>query len=333
MVNSSLFSGNLVDTGSVFTDSSNKMDLGGHSLEAGPVESPANPGEPALVEQENAKTSAEKEKEAGKEPEVVEPPKKEDKAFSKKFAALSKKEKAIRQREAAVNKRMAELEAKLKAMEAPAAPAKVEIPLEQRLKRDPIATLTELGLPYEKLTQLVLNDGKLSPDMQMQLIKEELESKHTSELDKLKQDIQQKELERAKQQEAQVLNNFKAELTEFVNSDPNYELIQANNASAVVFNVIEEHYNNTGRILSNKEAADYVESHLLEEARKLLKLKKLGVAQQVAAQTPPTKPGSGLSKPTLTNQAAATLSNPKLGKKLTDEESKLAAANLIRWND
>ena len=50
-----------------------------------------------------------------------------------------------------------------------------------------------------------------------------------------------------------------------------YELIQANEANDIIYDVIEEHYNETGRILDIEEAAEAVESYLEEEAEKLLK--------------------------------------------------------------
>ena len=70
--------------------------------------------------------------------------------------------------------------------------------------------------------------------------------------------------------------NFQDEIGDFVKQNgEDYELIGASEAEGLVYDVIEEHYNETGRILDLKEAADAVESYLEEEAGKLMKLKKI----------------------------------------------------------
>ena len=55
------------------------------------------------------------------------------------------------------------------------------------------------------------------------------------------------------------------------NSDT-YEFIKANGAEEVIYDVVEAHYKESGKILTIKEAADAVESHLEDEAEKLLKI-------------------------------------------------------------
>jgi hypothetical protein len=224
---------------------------------------------------------------------------------------------------------MAELEAKMKSMEMPKAEP-VKAPLEYRLKREPLKALEDEGLSYEKLTQLILNDGKQSPEVQMQLMREELENKYNARIEQLEKSIQDKEVKKQQEYEAQVVQNFKNELNEFVNNNEEYELIKANNAADAIYSVIEEHYNKTGRILSNKEAADAVESHLLGEARKLLKLKKL--AQQ-EVKIPVKKPEVKVNAPSLSNAHSATLSTGTGKKLVSEDESKLAAASMIRWDD
>ena len=39
-----------------------------------------------------------------------------------------------------------------------------------------------MGLSYDKLTELALNDGKLTPEMQMRLMREELEGDYKSKV-------------------------------------------------------------------------------------------------------------------------------------------------------
>ena len=57
----------------------------------------------------------------------------------------------------------------------------------------------------------------------------------------------------------QIQDNFQEEIGSFV-SQNEYELINASEANGLVYDVIEEHYNDTGRILDMKEAADAVDN-------------------------------------------------------------------------
>ena len=80
----------------------------------------------------------------------------EDDQFSRKFAALSRREKDIRAKEAEYEYRMRELEERLQELQSP--PEEPQAPIEERLRRNPFETLEELGLGYDKLTELALND-------------------------------------------------------------------------------------------------------------------------------------------------------------------------------
>ena len=117
--------------------------------------------------------------------------------FSKKFAALSRREKDIRTKEQEYEQKLADLQAKYEAV----APKQEEVnneeqlPLEYRLKRNPLKTLEELGFGYEKLTELALNDGKLPPEMQMKLMREELESDYKKKFEALEEKLTAKELQ------------------------------------------------------------------------------------------------------------------------------------------
>lgn len=254
--------------------------------------------------------------------------KKEEDLFSKRFAALSKKEKALRQRESSVNARMAELEARLKGMEPKVEAPKPIIPIERRLRENPLDTLKELGLSYEKLTELALNDGKVSMEDRIELMKEEMENRHKSEIESIRNELLEKDKQNEEQKYKEIVQNFMVDLTGFVNDIPDYELIRANDAVDLVYEVIEQHHAKSGKILSNKEAADHVESHLLQEAQKFLKLKKLGYKEPQVAEK---KPVSQNAAPTLSNSNATTLSN-KVGVEIkSDYELKKLAASMLKW--
>lgn len=260
-----------------------------------------------------------------------------DDEFSSKFAALSRREKALREREAQIDSKLLELEERFNQLQQPQEPQvepEPELPLEYRLKKDPLNTLKDLGLSYEQLTNLALNDGKLTPEMQMDLLRQEIDQKYSSEIEKLKQELEERDKRLEEEKYNEVVNNFKTELTNFVNDSEKYELIRANDASDLVYDVIEQHYGETGRILSKEEAADAVEEYLEEELEKLLKVGKVKnklTPQEAAQQAASPKPTMTQKAPTLSNAHSAAASKPS--RPLTREESVARAASLLKWNE
>lgn len=257
---------------------------------------------------------------------VEEAPKQDDK-FAAKFAALTRKEKEIRAREAKVQQQLAELEARIKASEAAAQEVDKYKNLPERLKKEPLKVMEESGLTFEQLAQMVLNDGKPTQDM----VLSEYERKINSKVEELEKKLQEKEAKEQQERQEQALQAFTAQLTDFVTNTPDYELIRANEAVDLVYQVIEDHYSETGEILANKDACDAVEEYLLEEAKKLIdrdKVKKL-LQPQTATKAADS---SGKSSPTLSNAQAAQA--PKnTARFLSNEESLAQAAKLIRWED
>jgi len=284
-------------------------------------------------------------------PEVEAEP--EDDKFASKFAALSRRDKELRERESEVNNKLALLEEKLEALQNPAAPepeAEPEVVEEtlaqykRRLSSDPLGTLSADGLSYEQLTELALNDGKLTQDMQMKLMREELEGNFKSELEGIKSSLAKKEeeeIERQKETEEkqyeQVVNDYKQNLTNFINDTQEFELIRANDSVDLVFDVIEDYHAETGRVLDMQEAAAQVEAYLEEEVDRIVnktqKLKaKFGISQEKAEEIVKAQeqPGSTQS-PTLSN-ANSTMAS-KSSRPRTRDESVLTAASLLKWND
>lgn len=241
--------------------------------------------------------------------------------FDRKFAALSRKERDIRARES----ELADLEERFQSME-----EEPEIPLEQRLRSNPLKVLEELGLGYETLTDLALNDGKLTPDMQMQLIRDELEADYQSKFQDLEQRLEERDEREQDERYDSILSGFMEEIQNHVSNDDNYELIQANDASDVVYEVMEEHYNQSGNILSIDEAAEAVESYLEEEAEKLLNLQK--VRSRLGTNELEPRDDYRQSQITLSNAHAAQ-ANERVGRMLSDDQSKREIAKMLRWEE
>ena len=247
--------------------------------------------------------------------------------FASKFAALSRKEKALRDREADYESKFEEMERRLAEYEAQS--QEPEVDWEQLLRRDPLRALEEAGLGYDKLTELALNDGKLTPDMQMAAMREEIERDYRRKFEDLEERLQAKEEAEAEEYYNSVQENFQYEIGNFINeNNETYELINASEADTLVYDVIEEHYNETGRILDLKDAADAVESYLEEEAGKLMKLKKLSGRLDYN----PEELFEPESQVTLSNDHAAQVVHENAQRMLSTEESKARAARMLQWD-
>lgn len=261
-------------------------------------------------------------------PKVEEP---KDDRFAAKFAALSRKEKAMRQQ-------MQLIEVERKAAEALKTKYETEYSpyknLATRIKQEPLKILEENGIKFADLAKMILeNEGKPTEDMvaknalgdlksEIEQLKAQLKAQKEEEVEKVK------EIEKKKHE--QVLNNFVGEIKDHVDGAADkYELIRANDAVELVYNVIEQYHADTGEILDTEKAAEQVEAYLEEEAKKLFELskfKKNGAAAQ--------------EKPSATPQPSRTLSNalasqaPSSGRKfMSNEESKAEASKLLRWED
>lgn len=252
-----------------------------------------------------------------------------DREFARKFAALSRKEQETRQREQELSDR----EAKIKELEEK---YNVQNDLKKRLKYNPLKALEEeAGLKFEDLTKIAMN-GDLTPEMKMELMRQELEQKFSTELNSLKNQYESAEAKKQEQATQAAKEGFVSEITDTVSTTRDesgnlkYELINANNASDLVYDVIEQHYNEHGEILDIEVAADEVESYLEEEVMKTLELNKV---KSKLGPKPKSEesPAPGQGSMTLSNDFA--LESPKTKTKLSNDESLREAAKLIRWKE
>lgn len=280
-----------------------------------------------LFDNDNAQESATKVEEAAQKEIDKSEPKKEVPVKAKEFAALARKEKALREEKARFAKEMADMKAELEALKKPKAEP-VKEPLDVRLKKNPLEALAEIGMPYEKLTDLVLNNGKLPLEEQLHMIKEELESKSKSEVEQLKKQIEEQNIQRQKEQEEHVINNFKLNITKFIEA-PEYSVLADLGGADLVYDKIEEVYSQHGKVLEIKEAADLLKSDFESKIKTLAE--KLGLLKPVqkVADKPIAAPSNSatLSNKTATNLSAGSKPNMSL------EEAKKAAANLLQWSE
>lgn len=244
----------------------------------------------------------------------------EDLDLSRRFAALTRKEKAILDRERQIKDMMAE-------------PTYKEYETFKQLKADPRRNATKLveslGVPlsdfYNDLTSLVLNEGKPSVEMELQILKKQMEDD--------RQARENERLEAGKREETEAVENYKRQIMSEIdtNSDA-FELMTAykdDGSIDLALQVAEQTYMKTGEIISAKEACEAVEKHYEAMARKILQAKKLGlgkaqvenesaspIAAAIKASVAPSK--------TLTNQASvASVAAPPSEQAPMDPEARL----------
>jgi hypothetical protein len=242
--------------------------------------------------------------------------------FAARFAALTKRERALQQREVALKGREADPEySEYKKSR-------------ENAKLDPIGLLKAHGWDFDTLTQFVLADKKLTPEQQVALLQDELAADKKARADA--------EAKKAQDADAQIIATHKRQIAAHIQAAGDaLELTRLAGADAeeLVYSVIEQHWEETGgdnggQIMPIDQAAAAVETFLENQAReKVLKSKKFApkVEQPAPAAPAPDKPTATMP-PTLTNRSVTGATPVETGRTLSDDESKRAAAALLRWN-
>jgi hypothetical protein len=194
---------------------------------------------------------------------------------SAEFAALARKEKALRSRVIELKQK----ETEFKSREA-------GLISKERLTREPLAVLAELGIQPHQLAESLLNAPQPL-------------SKTEVELAALKQEIASLRDEKKAEQESsvtQALKQIRVDAELVVNRDPRFELIKATGQVGEVVELIKGVYEKEGTILSLEEASQLVEDQLLEdkfkEIEKLSKLYKLQKRLQPQPAPAPAEPAA-----------------------------------------
>lgn len=281
--------------------------------------------------------------EIGKDPDP-----KADK-FSARFAALTRQEKALRAEQA---KWKAEREAEQKEWAPKIEKAQRYEELKAKGKTDKaiaMEALNELGLTYDDLTKMFLNDSKPTPEMIARAAQEQVEALRREQAEEREKLTKAQKDDQAKAEQAAV-DQFKTQIRETMNAKPeDFELtLTHKNGVELVYDVIEEHYKSTGRVIPAEEATALVEKHLeaeLEESAKAGKLPKklqrlLGVkageGENPAPEGPKgdgaaTKAAQPVAPRTLTNSSATATPTPTRAPVKSLDESKAEAAKLLKW--
>lgn len=263
-----------------------------------------SPEEMGALRQGKSDTSETPAEAAPSEEAAPEAPKAKEDPLSSQYATLARKEKALRAQIQQFKAEQAKFEAERQSLSQAKQP---EIDLSkyidrERLKADPMSVFDEAGLSYDEITEAVLQRSQIQTDPRInaQLAKMEAEIKAAREEAKALRDAQ----EQSQQQSyKQAVDQIRSEASKLAYTSENFELIKATNSVDDVVELIESTFKADGVLMTVEEACQAVEDHLLEEAMKLTKVKKL--QQKLAAPAAPQKPVTKQEQP----QTAKTLTN------------------------
>lgn len=245
--------------------------------------------------------------------------------ISPKLQAVLKRDRAVVDRERAAAAKEADISAREKKIQE----------FESLKTTNPLKALELLGLSYQDLTQIALNDGEVTPDVHVKRIEEKFDSYLKSQEDAQRQ--KEEESKRAaEQKEKEMTAKFQGEIKSYLKDNASrYELIAFEQSEDLVYDVIDEHYTRTqpkdadgnptgpGEVMTIAQAADKVELHLEQKYAKARDLNKVkGLLAPTRQEKPPVaqlKTESRQTPKTLTNNLSATPSRPRTAP-ISDEE-------------
>lgn len=228
---------------------------------------------------------------------------------------------AIKAREAEIERKRIEIETKAREIE-----QKEQVLSREAILKNPSAALKAAGITFEDLTNAILSEGDPKPEDKGDVALREIEA--LKEEQRLEKERKQKELEEAEQSRIdRVVEDFKGRIAQAVDSEPDkFELVKANEAYGLVYDVVRAYFDKHGKILAPEDAATLVEDHLWKKAQKLLEAKKI---KQVVSQQPDKKATAKTLSNGVTNSPAAQVVSSG---KLSDTERLKRAAQHLRFN-
>ena len=230
-----------------------------------------------------------------------------EKPRADRFALLARKEQDLLRKQQAVKQQQQILAQQAEQLRA----------FEQAKKQallNPLDALKQLGLTYEQITEFVLNDNKPTPNAEVMSVRQELEEFKRSQREE-QQKLLEEQREMQTQEQQAIIETFREEVGEYVSQHvETYELTNLYGGANIVSDVIEEHFKQSGKLLTIPEAAKLVEEHYEELARKAQQTKKFAVTQQKVAST----------------QAQATTAAPRIGPTLSNDLSANVAAGISK---
>lgn len=195
-------------------------------------------------------------------------------------------------------------------------------------QRQALKAIEKLGITYDDLTNLVLNQGNLTPEQIAEQKAESIVTQRINELQKQQAEAAEKaqaeQYQRALQQITQEAQNLAAQSQDF-------PLVKHMEAYDTVTALIEQTFHQTSRIMPVEEAMKEVENYLEENTLQVAKLdkikNKLFPAQEEPQKQAPVAPAQSQQPKTLTHRVA-TAPTPA-AKNLTAEEKRQRAIDIF----
>lgn len=242
--------------------------------------------------------------------------------MASKFAALAKKERQARLLHAQAKTRAEELAKR------EAAIAERERLWEEEFKQSPLEALKKRNLTYQDLTNAALNDGKFQPDVEIKRVQDEIQRFRVEQEEKEKKAI---EAQQAAQQkaESEAIEGFKTKISDHIDANSEkFELTKLYDASELVFQTVEEHFERNKKILSIDEACSLVEQYLESELERASKESKKFKSKFLSAKQEQQEKTAGKSTTTLTNSFNSSATPSLLPAKTEEDRIKRALAAL-----
>jgi hypothetical protein len=185
-----------------------------------------------------------------------------------------------------------------------------------RLTEDPMGVLSEAGVTYDKLTELVLQQPNQN-DPSIRALKAEIE-----QLKSKYQENERKQDEFKTTQYQQAITQIGTEVKLLVDGNADYESIKESDSYDAVTALIEQTYQDEGYLMDVEAAAKEVEEYLVEQAFKMSQMRKVKERNKPAdtPQAPASADNKQSQMKTLTNQ----MQKPS-SRKLTWEEKRARA--------
>jgi hypothetical protein len=185
----------------------------------------------------------------------------------------------------------------------------------ERIKADPLSVLEELGIELSSLNERALS-APIDPAVRGL----------RSELQKVQDRLKERDEVEARQRNESADREFRATLDSFLKDKEEYELINAQGASELVYQVVAQHWQKTfdetgtGEVMDFAKAAELVEKHLEVEAEKLARTKKISARFQTPSEPKPTSSPANSDRATLTNGMRSVTEPSSNSERVSDAE-------------
>lgn len=280
-------------------------------------------------------TDADAEKaDADKDGDKPEDGAKPEKKLSAAFTALARREQKLRARREALQNESARFAAERSAWEREVQSARALRQQLEAAREDPLKALEVLGLDYDTLTQRVLTGGRPDASADVKALREELKA--------LREEQTNREREREVMSQRAAANAAAADaraqlatLSRKADTFPLVSRMDPEEASDAAWQVMEDVYGRSGKILAYDDALSYVEEALTDRLSRFgVAVPPRGGSARVNGVAKATKPeaDAAVARPkprTLTNGMTSVPSAPT--RDMTVDELKAEAAKLLRY--